>query len=68
MACELYFEEHMKEQEIDVLQFINFPDISKMETFEEKTRCHTKNLLLAERKGATRLGIEYWYRKAGAGL
>lgn len=36
MACELYFEEHMKEQEIDVLQFINFPDISKMETFEEK--------------------------------
>jgi len=36
MVYELYFEEHMKEKEIDVLQFINFPDISKMETFEEK--------------------------------
>lgn len=36
MIYELYFEEHMKEKEIDVLQFINFPDISKMETFEEK--------------------------------
>jgi len=43
MAYELYFEEHMKEKEIDVLQFINpegsgqaFPDISKMQSFEEK--------------------------------
>jgi len=36
MVYELYFDEHMKEKEIDVLQFINFPDISKMETFEEK--------------------------------
>lgn len=36
MAYELYFEEHMKEKEIDVLQFINFPDISKMQTFEER--------------------------------
>jgi len=36
MAYELYFEEQMKEKEIDVLQFINFPDISKMQTFEER--------------------------------
>jgi hypothetical protein len=36
MVYELYFEEHMKEKEIDVLQFVNFPDISKMKTFEEK--------------------------------
>lgn len=36
MAYELYFEEHMKEKEIDVLQYIDFPDISKMQTFEEK--------------------------------
>jgi hypothetical protein len=36
MAYELYFEEHMKEKEIDVLQFVNFPDISNMPTFEEK--------------------------------
>lgn len=36
MVYELYFEEHMKEKEIDVLQFVNFPDISKMQTFEEK--------------------------------
>lgn len=36
MVYELYFEEHMKEMEIDVLQFVNFPDISKMKTFEEK--------------------------------
>jgi len=36
MVYELYFEEHMKEREIDVLQFVNFPDISKMKTFEEK--------------------------------
>lgn len=36
MVYELYFEEHMKEKEIDVLQFINFPDISKMQSFEEK--------------------------------
>lgn len=43
MVYELYFEEHMKELEIDVLQYINpegsgqvFPDISTMPTFEEK--------------------------------
>jgi hypothetical protein len=36
MVYELYFEEHMREKEIDVLQFIDFPDISKMQTFEEK--------------------------------
>lgn len=36
MVYELYFEEHMKEKEIDVLQYVNFPDISKIETFEEK--------------------------------
>jgi hypothetical protein len=43
MVYELYFEEHMKELEIDVLQFINpegsgqaFPDITKMQSFEEK--------------------------------
>ena len=36
MVYELYFEEHMIEREIDVLQFVNFPDISKMKTFEEK--------------------------------
>ncbi|BDX37690.1 hypothetical protein CYCD_10450 [Tenuifilaceae bacterium CYCD] len=36
MVYELYFEEHMKGKEIDVLQFINFPYISKMQTFEEK--------------------------------
>ncbi len=36
MVFELYFEEHMKEKEIDVLQFFDFPDISKHATFEEK--------------------------------
>ena len=36
MVYELYFEEHMKETEIDVLQFVDFPDISKLVTFEEK--------------------------------
>ena len=36
MVYELYFEEHMKEKEIDVLQFIDFPEISKMQSFEEK--------------------------------
>jgi hypothetical protein len=36
MVYELYFEEHMKEKEIDVLQFVNFPDILKMQSFEEK--------------------------------
>lgn len=36
MVYELYFEKHMKEKEIDVLQFVNFPDISKMESFEVK--------------------------------
>jgi len=36
MVYELYFEEHMKEKEIDVLQFVDFPDISNMPTFEEK--------------------------------
>jgi len=36
MVYELYFEKHMKEQEIDVLKFIDFEDISQLETFEEK--------------------------------
>jgi adenine-specific DNA-methyltransferase len=36
MVYELYFEKHMKEKELDVLQFVNFPDISKMDSFEEK--------------------------------
>jgi hypothetical protein len=36
MVYELYFEEHMKEQNIDVLRFVNFQDISQLETFEEK--------------------------------
>ncbi|RLD54272.1 MAG: hypothetical protein DRJ01_18255 [Bacteroidetes bacterium] len=36
MVYELYFEEHMKENKIDVLQFIDFQDISQLETFEEK--------------------------------
>ncbi len=36
MVYELYFDEHMKEKEIDVLQFVDFPDISRMQTFEEK--------------------------------
>jgi hypothetical protein len=36
IVFELYFEEHMKEKEIDVLQFVDFPDISKMQSFEEK--------------------------------
>lgn len=36
IVFELYFENHMKEKEIDVLQFIDFPDISKMQSFEEK--------------------------------
>lgn len=37
MVYELYFKEHMKEKEIDVLQFVNFPDISKMRNFKEKS-------------------------------
>jgi hypothetical protein len=36
MVYELYFEEHMKENKIDVLQFVNFEDISQLGTFEEK--------------------------------
>lgn len=36
MVYELYFEDHMKEKEIDVLQFVSFLDISKMQNFEEK--------------------------------
>ncbi len=36
MVYELYFEEHMKESKIDVLQFVDFKDISQLETFEEK--------------------------------
>jgi len=36
MVYELYFTEHMKEKEIDVLQFVDFQDISQLETFEEK--------------------------------
>jgi len=36
MVYELYFEEHMKESKIDVLQFVDFEDISQLEIFEEK--------------------------------
>ena len=36
MVYELYFEEHMKENKIDVLQFVDFEDISQFETFGEK--------------------------------
>ena len=36
MVYELYFEEHMKKNEIDILKFVNLPDISKMLTFREK--------------------------------
>ncbi len=36
MVYELYFEEHMKEREIDVLQFVDFQPIDQLETFEEK--------------------------------
>lgn len=43
MVYELYFEEHMKEKEIDILQFVNFPDISKMQNFEEKRDAIQKN-------------------------
>jgi len=36
MVYELYFEDHMKEKQIDVLQFVDFQDISQLKTFEEK--------------------------------
>jgi len=36
MVYELYFEKHMKENEIDVLKFVDFEDISQLESFEEK--------------------------------
>ncbi|KAA6339983.1 Type IIS restriction enzyme Eco57I [termite gut metagenome] len=36
MVCELYFEEELKSKEINVLQFINFPDISKVDKPEDK--------------------------------
>ncbi len=36
MVYELYFEKHMKEKNIDVLQFVDFQDISQLEGFEEK--------------------------------
>ncbi|HEY5511488.1 MAG TPA: Eco57I restriction-modification methylase domain-containing protein [Prolixibacteraceae bacterium] len=36
MVYELIFEEHLKEKEIDVLRFVNFPNISKLKSFEEK--------------------------------
>ena len=36
MVYELYFEEHMKEKEIDVLKFVNLSDICELKTFEEK--------------------------------
>ena len=36
MVYELYFEEHMKINDIEILKFVNFPDISKMLTFKEK--------------------------------
>lgn len=35
MVYELYFEKHMKENEIDVLKFVDFKDISQLENFEE---------------------------------
>jgi hypothetical protein len=36
MVYELYFEKHMKENKIDVLQFVDFEGINQLETFEEK--------------------------------
>ena len=30
------FEQYIKEKEIDVLQFLSFPDMYKMKTFEQK--------------------------------
>ncbi len=50
MAYELYFEEHMKAKEIDVLQFVNFPDISNMQTFEEKRDAIQKNYFWLKEK------------------
>ncbi|MCK9452946.1 MAG: Eco57I restriction-modification methylase domain-containing protein [Bacteroidales bacterium] len=36
MVYELYFEKHTKDNEIDVLKFVDFEDISQLESFEEK--------------------------------
>lgn len=36
MVYELYFEEHMKKNEIDVLKFVDFKDICQLQSFEEK--------------------------------
>lgn len=36
MVYELYFEDHMKEQKIDVMQFINFEDITKLSSESDK--------------------------------
>lgn len=36
MVYELYFEKHMKENKIDVLQFIDFKDISELDNLTEK--------------------------------
>jgi hypothetical protein len=36
MVYELYFEDHMKQQKIDVMQFINFEDITKLSSESDK--------------------------------
>jgi hypothetical protein len=36
MVYELYFEDHMKQQKIDVMQFINFEDITKVSSESDK--------------------------------
>jgi hypothetical protein len=36
MVYELYFEDHMKEHKIDVMQFINFEDITKLSSESDK--------------------------------
>ncbi len=36
MVYELYFEDHMMEQKIDVMQFINFEDITKLSSESDR--------------------------------
>ncbi|NGP75144.1 hypothetical protein G3570_00755 [Balneolaceae bacterium YR4-1] len=38
MVYELYFEEHMKQKDIDILQIIDFPILADIETEEEKRK------------------------------
>jgi adenine-specific DNA-methyltransferase len=50
MVFELYFEKHMKQNKIDVLQFVDFTDLSKIDSIEEKTKVIQKeyNKLIAK--------------------